>query len=61
MPTSDGPLPIGGGQTISQPYIVALMTQLLDLTGEETVLEDRHRIGLPGCYPLANGAAGAYD
>lgn len=36
---SDGPLPIGGGQTISQPYIVALMTQLLGLTGEETVLE----------------------
>jgi len=35
----DGPLPIGGGQTISQPYIVALMTQLLNLTGEETVLE----------------------
>jgi protein-L-isoaspartate(D-aspartate) O-methyltransferase len=36
---SDGPLPIGGGQTISQPYIVALMTQLLDLKGHETVLE----------------------
>lgn len=26
----DSPLPIGGGQTISQPYIVALMTELLD-------------------------------
>ena len=36
---SDGPLPIGEGQTISQPYIVALMTQLLELTGNETVLE----------------------
>jgi protein-L-isoaspartate(D-aspartate) O-methyltransferase len=36
---SDGPLPIGGGQTISQPYIVALMTQLLSLQGDETVLE----------------------
>jgi protein-L-isoaspartate(D-aspartate) O-methyltransferase len=35
----DGPLPIGGGQTISQPYIVALMTLLLALSGEETVLE----------------------
>jgi protein-L-isoaspartate(D-aspartate) O-methyltransferase len=33
------PLPIGFGQTISQPYIVALMTDLLDLTGEERVLE----------------------
>ena len=35
----DGPLPIGNGQTISQPYIVALMTSLLDLTGDEKVLE----------------------
>jgi len=35
----DCPLPIGYGQTISQPYIVALMTQLLELKGEETVLE----------------------
>jgi len=36
---SDGPLPIGQGQTISQPYIVALMSQLLELKGDETVLE----------------------
>jgi protein-L-isoaspartate(D-aspartate) O-methyltransferase len=36
---SDGPLPIGNSQTISQPYIVALMTELLELEGEETVLE----------------------
>ena len=36
---SDGPLPIGRGQTISQPYIVALMTELLELRGEENVLE----------------------
>lgn len=35
----DGPLPIGEGQTISQPYIVALMTELLQLEGEERVLE----------------------
>ncbi len=32
-------LPIGDGQTISQPYIVALMTQALKLTGREKVLE----------------------
>ena len=32
-------LPIGAGQTISQPYIVALMTQELRLTGDERVLE----------------------
>ena len=36
---SDGALPIGSSQTISQPYIVALMTELLDLKGEEKVLE----------------------
>src|SRR5438552_1520994 len=35
----DHPLPIGEGQTISQPYIVALMTSLLGLTGQEKVLE----------------------
>jgi protein-L-isoaspartate(D-aspartate) O-methyltransferase len=35
----DKPLPIGWGQTISQPYIVALMTDLLQLQGDETVLE----------------------
>jgi protein-L-isoaspartate(D-aspartate) O-methyltransferase len=35
----DGPLPIGGGQTISQPYIVALMTSLLHLDGSQRVLE----------------------
>jgi protein-L-isoaspartate(D-aspartate) O-methyltransferase len=33
------PLPIGQGQTISQPFIVALMTDLLDLKGNERVLE----------------------
>ncbi len=36
---SDQPLPIGEGQTISQPYIVALMTELLELNGNEKVLE----------------------
>jgi len=36
---SDHPLPIGYDQTISQPYIVALMTSELDLTGKERVLE----------------------
>jgi len=35
----DHPLPIGSGQTISQPYIVALMTQVLELQGHERVLE----------------------
>jgi len=35
----DEPLPIGSGQTISQPYIVAYMTEVLELKGEERVLE----------------------
>ncbi|MGD2053740.1 MAG: protein-L-isoaspartate(D-aspartate) O-methyltransferase [Gammaproteobacteria bacterium] len=35
----NGPLPIGHGQTISQPYIVALMTDLLELEADDTVLE----------------------
>lgn len=35
----DSPLPIGFSQTISQPYIVALMTNLLKLKGDERVLE----------------------
>ncbi len=35
----DGPLPIGCGQTISQPYIVAYMTEKLELDGGERVLE----------------------
>ncbi len=35
----DRPLPIGLGQTISQPFIVALMTASLELTGKEKVLE----------------------
>ncbi len=35
----DRPLPIGESQTISQPYIVALMTQSLELKGDESVLE----------------------
>jgi protein-L-isoaspartate(D-aspartate) O-methyltransferase len=36
---ADGPLPIGQGQTISQPYIVAFMTEALGLSPEDRVLE----------------------
>ena len=35
----DGPLPIGYGQTISQPYIVAFMTEMLDIKTDQRVLE----------------------
>jgi len=45
----DSPLPIREGQTISQPYIVALMTEALELTGDERVLE----IGTGSGYQLA--------
>lgn len=56
----DGPLPIGEDQTISQPYIVALMTELLELKGSERVLE----IGTGSAYQtaiLANLAAQVYS
>ena len=36
---NDYPLPVSHGQTISQPYMVAVMTELLELKGDETVLE----------------------
>ena len=36
---NDGPLPIGHGQTISQPYIVAYMTELLQPDSHHVVLE----------------------
>lgn len=36
---ADYPLPVGEGQTISQPYMVALMTECLNLKGNEKVLE----------------------
>ena len=49
----DHPLPIGEGQTISQPYMVAAMTQLLELEGTEKVLE----IGTGSGYQTAILAA----
>lgn len=45
----DSPLPIGGGQTISQPYIVAYMTEALELRPEDRVLE----IGTGSAYQTA--------
>ena len=39
MAYEDMPLPIGGGQTLSQPYIVAFMTEALDLSPDDRVLE----------------------
>ena len=45
----DHPVPIGAGQTISQPYMVALMVQLLKLQGHERILE----VGTGSGYQLA--------
>ncbi len=45
----NGPLPIGHGQTISQPYIVALMTDLLEPEANDVILE----IGTGSCYQAA--------
>ncbi len=50
---ADHPLPIGSGQTISQPYIVAFMTEQLGLKGDEKVLE----IGTGSGYQAAVLAA----
>jgi protein-L-isoaspartate(D-aspartate) O-methyltransferase len=50
---SDSALPVGEKQTISQPYMVALMTELLELTGREKVLE----IGTGSGYQTAILAA----
>ena len=56
----DGPLPIGCRQTISQPYIVAYMTEMLEMAGGESVLE----IGTGSGYQtavLAETAARVYS
>jgi len=54
---ADYPLAIGEGQTISQPYMVALMTEYLDLSGKEKVLE----IGTGSGYQAAILSALAKD
>jgi protein-L-isoaspartate(D-aspartate) O-methyltransferase len=53
---ADGPLPIDCGQTISQPYMVAIMTECLELKGNEKVLE----IGTGSGYQTAVLAKLAY-
>jgi protein-L-isoaspartate(D-aspartate) O-methyltransferase len=55
----DCALPIGEGQTISQPYMVALMTEMLMLTGSERVLEIGTGSGYQACV-LARLAAEVY-
>lgn len=53
-------LPIGGGQTISQPYIVGRMIELLELTGREKVLEVGTGTGYQACV-LARVAARVFS
>ncbi len=52
---ADGPLPIGDGQTISQPYIVALMTELLEVGPGDKVLEIGTGSGYQGAVLGAMG------
>jgi len=54
---ADSPLPIGQGQTISQPYIVALMTEALELSPDDRVLE----IGTGSGYAAAVLSRIAYE
>ncbi len=56
----DMPLPIACGQTISQPSVVGLMTQALDVQPRAQGARDRHRLGLPGGDPGAACAAGLH-
>ncbi len=47
----DTPLPIGFDQTISQPYIVAYMSEVLDTRSDRPRARDRHRVRLSGGHP----------
>ena len=55
------PLPIGHGQTISQPYIVALMSDLMKVEAASRGARNRHGLGLPGGDPRGARADGVHD
>ena len=57
----DRPLPIGEGQTISQPYMVAAMTAALAPGADRSRARGRNRVGLPGRDPRPPGAIGRDD
>ena len=57
---ADGPLPIGHGQTISQPYIVALMTELLELEPSRPCAGSRQRLRLPGGCAGGTGSGSSH-
>jgi protein-L-isoaspartate(D-aspartate) O-methyltransferase len=56
----DGPVLIGEGQTISQPFIVALMTHLAAVQVRRHHPGSWHGFRLPGCSTGASGAEGLY-
>ena len=58
---ADRASPIGHGQTISQPYIVALMTEKLALIGTERVLEIGTGSGYQTAIPEPAGARSIFD
>ena len=58
---TDQPLPIGYDQTISQPYIVALMTEKLRVKPTDRVLEIGTGSGLSGGHPGRAGGGGLHD
>jgi hypothetical protein len=55
---NDNPLPIGERQTISQPYMVALMTEALALTGREKILEIGNGLRQSDGHPVGPGGPG---
>ena len=57
---ADQALPIACGQTISQPYVVAYMTEQLEVRAEPSRARSRHRLGLPGGGAVAAGARGGH-
>ena len=54
-------LPIGDGQTVSQPYVVSLMTEKLEPGERHNVLEIGTRFGLPDCGARASLPSGLFD
>lgn len=57
---ADGPLPIGLGQTISQPFIVALMTELAERRARWCCARSRYGFGRSGRHSRAPGAKGLH-
>jgi len=57
---TDEPLPIGGGQTISQPYIVAVMCAAVHLEKHGKSVGNRHGLWVSGCGSFLPGPGGTH-